>query len=265
MGAEFTPQFIFEGELKKYGLPSVSEQDDIISLVQAASILIDEYTGRRDMDNNGSLVWTTYHERKTLGTNRNVLRLSFRPLVALDVTTVSAYAASGANQDGIYTGFQASTVFKNGTTDLSPIVTCSGRYGYGRRSDSYNYPGPNYGGNILQISSNFGGPPAWGPVPIELVDVNTQSAEIWIPAGLYITNYTEIDVTYTSGYDPFKMPSAIKQATAQVVKNSMLRGGGATGLKGIQNAGRIGLQFMDELIDPTTARLLMSYMTVIAD
>lgn len=257
----FVPRFIFASELKAYGLPSQSEQDDIMSLVEGASVLIDEHCARIDSDGNGSLVYTTYTERLHLPQGRNVVRLTYRPLAAIPESVRVDIAASG---DRYYTGFKSNGVVRTPGSVLSPIVSLSGRYGYGRRGEQQVYPDLNYGANILQVASYFGGPPQYTPVDIGFVDFNTQVAEIWIPAGLYLSQYTEIEVMYNSGFDPRDMPSAIKQATANVTKNSMIRGGGMTGLQSITGVGKIGTSFTEELIDPTTKKLLRSYVTTIA-
>lgn len=265
MAVDFQPRFIQKTELKSYGLPTEDEEEDIIALVESASTLIDQHCGRQDSDGNGSFVYTTYHERINLTSGRNILRLSYRPLVAVTLSVRNELQALG---DYFYNGpLEPNGVFKQGSTnpvDLSPIVSFSGRYGYKRRGDLTGVQDPNYGFSLLQVVSTFGGPPQWTPVDVNLTDWDTQSAEIWLPAGLYLTNYSEIDIRYNSGFDPRRLPSVLKQACAAVVKNALARGGDTPGLKSISGAGRIGLAFSDELIDPTTDRRLTAYKTVIA-
>lgn len=66
----FVPRFIQESELAAYGLPTVAEQSDILSLVDNASSLVDEYCGRVDMNGKGSLIFSTYYERLHLPQGR---------------------------------------------------------------------------------------------------------------------------------------------------------------------------------------------------
>lgn len=274
----FRPRFILANELPLYGLPDSGSEPTILSLVDAASSLIDQYCGRTDGNGVGSLVYTTYMERLLFqARGRNIVRVSFKPMVALDATTVNSLTASAnaanTNPSGepllgtnyFWTGVQANTVVTP-TTALSPILGASGRYGYGRRNDFAIYPDLNYGMNPLQLASFFGGPPTWTPIDVSMIDwdAQTQSGEIWVPAGLYMSQYTEMIIVYNSGYDPLNMPSAIKNATAALVKNFLSRGGGTTGIKGLTATGSVNVLFTDALIDPTIERWLDAYKNIIA-
>lgn len=258
-GEGFQPRYIGENELTEFGLPDNTEQPGIINLVDAASSLIDEYCGRTDGDGNGSLVYTTYVERLLLPEGRNIMRTMFRPLVGISVSTHTELAASGANY---FTGFTPNDVVqRNGT--LSSFISASGRYGYARRGQQQVYPDLNYGANILQIASFFGGPPQFTNIDVSDIDFDPRTAEIWIPAGLYLSAYTEILISYNSGFDPRNMPKAIKHSCAALVKNFITRAGGTTGLRSL-SAGRVSSSFTDELIDPTVQRWLSAYVTVLA-
>lgn len=265
----FRPRFIPKHELSKFGLPDPTLQPDIISLVERASVMIDEYCARADVDGQGSLAYTTYTERLALPVGRNIVRTSFRPLVAVDVNTVNNLIASGSDTgaDGteypnyFYTGVQPSTSFRAGSTILSPIISASGRYGYARRGQQQVYPDLNYAANILQIASFFGGPPQFTIIDVTSIDFDPRTGELWFPAGLYLSQYTEVTVTYNSGFSPTQMPNAVKDSTACLVRNLLSRGGGATGLTGFQ-AGRIRAEFTQDLIDTNIQNMLQSYRTV---
>jgi len=274
----FRPRFILANELPLYGLPDSATEPYILSLVDAASSLIDQYCGRTDGNGIGSFVYTTYMERILFqARGRNIVRVSFKPMVAVDVTTVNSLTASAnapmTNPGGetllstnyFWTGVIANTIVTP-STSLSPILGASGRYGYGRRSEFAIYPDLNYGMNPLQVASFFGGPPTWTPIDVTMIDwdAQSQSGEIWVPAGLYMSQYTEMMIIYNSGYDPLNMPPAIKNATAALVKNFLSRGGGTTGIKGINAAGSVNVMFTDDLIDPTIARWLDAYKNIIA-
>ena len=280
----FQPRFILPNELRMYGLPDHNRQPQILTLVDAASSLIDIHCGRIDGTGQGSLVYTTYMERLLMQSiNRNIVRLTFKPLVALSPNVINNLAASANNvpvnkktgnktegsQDLLYTNYfytgcqPNTTPVKNvpGST-ISPILGVSGRYSYGRRGASQIYPDLSYGANILQIASFFGGPPTWQDVNMSLSDFDTSTGEIWIPAGLYLSQYQEIVVSYNSGFDPLNMPNAIKKACAMLVKNFLSRGGGTTGLRSISTSGTANVSFEPDLIDGTIASMLDPYKSV---
>lgn len=266
MAADFQPRFLDTSEFKAFGLPDATQEPTIVTLVERASTLIDESCGRVDTDGCGSLVYTTYVERILLPQGRNIFRLAFRPLVAVDDATVASLAASGSQStkpNYYYTGVQPNEQFRVGTTTLSPLISASGRYGYGRRSQQNVYPDLNYAANVLMIASWFGGPPQFTPIDITNCDFDPKTGEVWVPAGLYLSQYTEVAVVYNSGYDPRHMPRAIKHACALIVMNMLSRGGGATGLKSFQ-AGKVSAQFVTELIDPTVDAMLQPFRVVSA-
>ncbi len=261
---QFSPRFIETEDFIKFGLPDPTQVPDIVTVVERASTLIDEYCARTDVDGNGSLVWTSYTERLFLPVGRNILRVSFRPMSAVDANTLANYAASGSNGDEpnyFSTGALPNTQFRAGTSTLSPLVSASGRYGYARRGQQQVYPDLNYAANVLQIASFFGGPPQFTPIDITSIDFDPRTGELWLPAGLYLSQYTEVLLTYNAGFDPLRLPPAIQHATASLVRNLLSRGGGATGLKGF-GAGRIRAEFTEDLIDVNIANLLSAYRMV---
>jgi hypothetical protein len=208
---------------------------------------------------------------------RNVVRVSFKPMVGVDATTVNTLSASAnasinentspiLNTNWYWTGVQAST-FTNpqipGNT-LSPVLGCSGRYGYTRRSAFGMYSDLNYGINPLMIASFFGGPPGFTTIDVTKIDVMGDVGELWVPAGLYMSQYTEIVVVYNSGFHPLALPSPIKKATAMVVKNFLSRGGGVSALRSINAAGTANVSFGPDLIDENIDNILDPFKTVIA-
>lgn len=276
----FSPRFILPNEITQYGLPDANRQPSILSLVDAASSLIDVHCGRIDGTGTGSLVYTTYFERLLMqAVNRNIVRLSFKPLVAIDQNTINNLQASANSvpltdkgkklqstqpllfTNYFYTGCQPSTTPITGVpgSTISPIIGVSGRYAYGRRGATQIY---DFGANIMQIAAFFGGPPTWQPVNMSLCDFDISTGEIWIPAGLYLSQFTEIVAIYNSGYDPLNMPRAVKQACAMLIRNFLSRGGGTTGLRSIITGGTANITFTPDLIDTTIDRMLDPYKTV---
>lgn len=261
---QFQPRFIQEKELTDYGLPDSTQQPDIITLVERASTIIDEFCARTDVDGMGSLVWSTYQERIGLPVGRNIFRTTYRPLAALAASTLALYTASGSvpgEPNYFYTGALPNTQFLQNSTTLTPLVSASGRYGYARRGQQQVYPDLNYAANVLQIASFFGGPPQFTSIDVTSCDFDPRTGEVWVPAGLYLSQYTEVLLIYNSGFDPLRMPNAIKHATASLVRNLLVRGGGATGLTRF-GAGRIQADFTPDLIDTNIQSLLQAYRTV---
>lgn len=274
----FQPRFILDTETQKYGLPPVARQPNILALIDGASTLVDAHCGRTDGLGQGSLVYSTYFEVVPLqARGRNIVRLSFKPLVGIPANTINQLQASAnapinpnvdanLNSNWYWTGAVAST-FSNPQVPfsaLSPIIGASGRYGYARRSEFAIYPDLNYGMNPLMLASMFGGPPGWTPIDINNISFMPDVGEIWLPAGIYLSQYTEVAVAYSSGYHPLAIPSPIKQATLMVIKNLMARAGGVSGLRSLIASGAANVSFTPDLIDDNIDRILDPFKTLIA-
>lgn len=256
------PQFIYQSELSAYGLPDPTDEPKIISYVQKASSLIDSHCGRINQDGYGSLVWTTYGERILLPEGRNIGRCSYKPLVAIDATTYANYSASGSASGSLATNLLApNTQMSSDSVRLSPFIAITGRYGYGRRGTQNLYPDANYGANILQIASMFGGPPQFTPITITNTDFDPVTGEFWVPAGIYLSAYSEVFMLYNSGFPPDNLPNGVKNACAMVVHNFLATP--ATNLRGF-GVGSIHHEFQDQLITPDIQKLLMPFVQVIA-
>lgn len=275
----FCPRFILQSETLMYGLPDANRQPNILSLVDGASVLIDQHCGRTDGWGQGSLIYSTYMERIPLqARGRNVLRVNFKPMIGVDESTVSMLAASAnapinpnvqnpvLNKNWYWTGVRANYISNPsipGNT-LSPIIGASGRYGYGRRSEFAVYPDLNYGMNPLMIASFFGGPPNFTPIDVTKIDVMGDIGEIWVPAGLMLSQYTEVVVAYNAGFHPLYLPSPLKVACAMVIKNMLSRGGGVSGLRSLTAAGTANVSFTPDLIDGNIDSILSPFKNVVA-
>ena len=272
----FSPWYIFPNEYPQYGLPisptgaasgAYIPQPDIDNLVQLASSMIDEFCGRTDNNGSGSLVYTTYVQRLLFQSpGRNLTLIPIKPIVPVTAEVIAELQALDAASGGyFYTGVQASTIFLQGTDGgrLSGILACSGRYGYVRRDMSQTYPDLNALINPQNLISLFGGPPPWIPVDLTNLDYDPRTGEIWIPAGLQLQRYSEIILTYNSGYDPRYMPRQIKLACAAITKNLMAKGAGTTGIIS-QSLGRAAFNVTmgQDVIDPNIQRLLAAFIAV---
>lgn len=270
----FTPWFIFPQEYATFGLPpsplslaagAIAPQPDIDNLVQMASSMIDEYCGRTDGDGNGSLVYTTYQERLLMQSpGRNTVLVPIKPIVAISAETIAQLQVlDNASGGHYYTGCLPSTIIGCFTQQLSGMLACSGRYAYVRRDQSMQYPDLNAVINPQNLVSLFGGPAPWIPVDVANIDYDPKTGSAWIPAGLQLQRYSEIVLTYNTGFDPRAMPRLIKQATAALTKNLMSAGSGTTGIQGM-SLGRaaFNVKLTPDLIDTNIQRMLKSFVVV---
>ena len=192
MGGSWTPFGVRCMGVKRIAarteLPNSTQQPDILNLIQLASLIIDEWCGRIDSDNSGSMVYSTYTARILLQTrNRNLIQLPIRPIVGVSqatVTALQALAPSGG-PNIYYTGVIPNTL-NNFTGQLSGLVSASGRYGYTRQDMSVAYPDLQALINPLNLVTMFGGPAPWVAIDITQTDYDSRSGEVWIPAGLQL-------------------------------------------------------------------------------
>jgi hypothetical protein len=265
--AQFTPRFIFENELATYGLPSPTQACEIMGLIDMASVAIDEYCGRIDGDGNGSLVYTTYTQRCLLQTrNRNLVEIPMKPVAVVTPDVSAALQAqaetSGASGNYWFTGVLPNTL-TSFTKDLSGIIGCSGRYGYTRQDLSSGYPDLFATINPLTILALFGGPAPWIPVDVTQIDYDNRTGEAWIPVGLQLQRYSEILITYNSGFDPNRIHPLIKRVTSSLVKNAMAMGNATTALRGLTVAkSGVNYHLYGDLFDPTLDRMLTPFKNV---
>lgn len=261
---QFAPQYIQEDELPFFGLPTADRQSDILGLVEMASLIIDEDCGRIDGDGNGSLVYTTWANRILIqgGGNRNLVECPYKPLAVVDAEMV--VALSGAMADGTnhtYTGVQANTVVSTSNGGLSPIIGCSGRFGYGRRGAMFDYADRLL--NPLTLSELFGGPPAWVPIDVAQIDYSATTGELWIPLGLQLARFSEVLLVYNAGFNPLAIPRMVKHVCASLVKNALASGDATTFLMGL-TMGKSGtnVRFGGSLLDSTLSVMLTPFRNV---
>lgn len=268
--AQFASSYLLPSDLQNYGLPTPDVQSDIMNQVQFASQMMDEACGRVDGDGNGSLTFTQYTQRILLQTaNRNLVQLAYKPIIGLTQAQVSnlqasgaAYTAAGNDSQPYYTGVQPSLI-TNADGLLSGILAASGRYGYSRQNMSLAYPDLFAFINPLNLVTMFGGPAPWVAIDVSNMSYDYKNGEVWIPAGLQLQKYSEIWITYTAGYDPTNLPRTLKHVCASIIKNSLLKGDGTTGLTSLSMS-RAGANAVmgPLLIDPNLDAMLASYKKV---
>jgi hypothetical protein len=146
---------------------------------------------------------------------------------------------------------------------LSGLIAASGRYGYTRQDTSLAYPDLFAFINPLNLVTMFGGPAPWVPMDISNTDYDFKTGECWIPAGLQLQRYSEVWLTYNSGFDPRAIPRGVKWACSALVKNLLAKGGGTTGLSSfsLSRAGA-NMMMLPEVIDPTIQAMLAPYTNI---
>jgi hypothetical protein len=162
--------YLLPADYVQYGLTAETTDD----WVTMASALMDAHCRRP------GLAVTQYTERMRLTAGSQTVRLSYRPLVAMD----------GA---------------------ASALVGVRVRYGRPRRGE---LPEPYR----EQIAWAFSVPGSWNTLDVQSVDVNEATAELTFPLNFLGLNYNEAEVTYTSGLAV--IPDAVKVACVQIVKNA---------------------------------------------
>ena len=106
-------------------------------------------------------------------------------------------------------------ITRTSRTPIANMPAGTGRYGYQRRGDDYGTSVDTF--NLLAVMSTFGGPPAWEVFIPDSNNLNPDTGEVWIPAGILLSYYTDVRMSYVSGFTYDSLPGAIKIATAQLV------------------------------------------------
>lgn len=159
-----------------------------------------------------------YVERFRVGRSRTI-RLSYLPLASVDGVS-------------------------------SPIVQARGRY----LSSSREWAGSTE--LAMEVAQVFSTPKSWTSVSPDSLDIDAESGEVYVGAGLLSPALGDLEVTYTAGYN--EAPGAVKQACAKLVKNAL-----ATPALNVsrQRIDRMYLEyFSDSLVDADVKRLLAPYV-----
>lgn len=100
-------------------------------------------------------------------------------------------------------------------TPIVRLLSGQGRYGYGRRGDAARYMVDEF--NLLASLSHFGGPPVWEFFPLTNTGVDAQTGQIWVPAGVMLAYYSEVNIWYVAGFAYANLPDQIKFACGQLI------------------------------------------------
>lgn len=152
-------------------------------------------------------------------------------------------------------------ITRTSRTPVARVISGFGRYGYGRRGQQA--AGVEFIPTLLPIVQGFGGPPLWVPFDVTAVDVNMNTGELWVPAGLLLAYFSDVRLRYVAGWSFQTLPPSVKQAAANIVRgmidtpysanNKMLKSGDAA-------MQRFNASMLDDdtkaLLEPYKARLM---------
>ena len=133
----------------------------------------------------------------------------------------------------------------------SPIVSARARYATPRRGELLH---EEMGWDVALA---FGIPGTWANLNVADLDFFPATGEVTLPMNVLGWAFTEMEIVYTAGLDPF--PDAVKVACAQLVKNAQATP--ALNVKRGVLPDRMQLMyFSDSLLDETVQALLAPYV-----
>ena len=139
---------------------------------------------------------------------------------------------------------------------LRRILSGRGRYAYGRRADAAGGNTDDF--NLLAVYNTFGGPPAWEIFNPMSTDFDSNTGQVWIPAGIMLAYYTEVEMSYVAGFAQAALPEEIKTVCGMLV-TSLANDPGLGPVKSYR-AGDTAIQkFSDSLISADMASMLQPY------
>lgn len=202
--------YLSNSEYESYGL----EPETPESWVSAASAIINAHCNRPTL-------WaSTFTERVRLVPARNVLRLTYLPLVPGDEGT-------------------------------SPVSSAKARYGIPRRGDN-----PTLWDMSTEYAATFGLPGTWISLDVTTLDYFPDTGEIsWLPNPLGVY-FDEMELTYNAGF--VAIPDPVKFACAQLVRNAQAMPA-LNVREGSLNAMHFAY-FADTLLDSTVQTMLAPYV-----
>lgn len=133
----------------------------------------------------------------------------------------------------------------------SPIVSAQARYATPRRGEL------EYEAMGWDVAIAFGIPGTWVSLDVTEFDVFSDTGEVTLPVNALGWTFTEVEIVYTAGLDPF--PDAVKVACAQLVKNAQATP--ALNVKRNVLPDRMQLMYFSaSLLDETVQSLLAPYV-----
>jgi hypothetical protein len=141
-------------------------------------------------------------------------------------------------------------------TPVQRILSGKGRYAYSRRGDAPSGNMDEF--NLLSVYSQFGGPPAWEVFNPASTEFDPRTGDVWVPAGIMLAYYTEVELTYVAGFSQAGLPTQIKEVCAKLIRT--LVNDPEIGPAKSYRAGDTAIEkFSDSMISGDMATLLQPY------
>lgn len=144
---------------------------------------------------------------------------------------------------------------------VARLLSGLGRTGYGRRSDQAQGIFSDYA--LIATGNVYGGPALWVPFDPTQTSINPMTGEMWIPASILLTYYTDVRLWYCAGWTFEGLPDPIKWATAQIVLTMQETAGTpmVSGMVKKLQAGDTTIEkFADKVMDAQTVAMLQPYI-----
>lgn len=103
------------------------------------------------------------------------------------------------------------------------LLSARGKYGSSRRGRS-SYPMQDEY-NLVSIVAQFTGGDVWESINVAYMDFDSTTGQVWLPSGLLMGNYTEVDVSYLAGFTQASIPANVKQVAANLINGSLATSG----------------------------------------
>jgi hypothetical protein len=147
-------------------------------------------------------------------------------------------------------------ITRTSRSPVTRVISGFGRYGYQRRSQQA--AGGEFVPTLLPVVQGFGGPPMWVPFDVAALDINPNTGEMWVPAGLLLAYFSDVRLRYVAGWSVESLPADIKQATASIVRG-MIDTPFTANLKVLKAGDAMMQRFSAESLDGDVKAILEPY------
>jgi hypothetical protein len=137
------------------------------------------------------------------------------------------------------------------------ILSLQGRYGYGRRSDQI--AGRFESENLLAMVQSFGGAPPWVSINPYDAAISPRTGEVYIPAGILLSSYSEARIRYVAGYPESQIPEPVKMATKVCVDGLIAMEDVPGSVKVYKTATTSVTRFTASSLDEDTRRMIAPF------
>ncbi len=190
----------------------------------------------------------------------NQLQLTFQRVLNAHAPAATAESGLVITQKRYMPGQRPLTFLSR--TPVMKIISGVGRYAYGRKGDVADWNMNQY--NLLAAMSKFGGPPVWELWRQPLANIwDSETGDVWAPAGVMLEYYSEIKIRYVAGFSQDAIPQAVKLACAELIR-AIANSPSVGNFKSVK-AGDTGIQrFTASSLDDDTKTALRPFAARIA-